>query len=161
MMPPTKLHLTTYISNEPNFGRIHLVGQCTGTFKNVFILYFIQTFRCKTSLPRTHHPSCALWRHSRRPFTSSPASLTAFSSRPSVVPHPSRFTPPQSRQSAMLFLQSLQLGLSHPPHPQASVFSPTLVRGVGDGEYILACGRGSGGPQFQRQRENILGTLGT
>jgi hypothetical protein len=58
---------------------------------------------------------------------------------------------PQRRQSAMLFLQSSELG--PPPHPQPSV-SPPLVPG---GTHSLA-GEGVGGSQFGRG-DRQCGTL--
>ncbi len=66
----------------------------------------------------------------------------------------------QSRQSAKLFLQSLELGLPH-PLTRRRVCPPLPPPGSG-GRVTLACGRGGGGSQSQWG--DILvhcGTLGT
>jgi hypothetical protein len=57
------------------------------------------------------------------------------------MPHKIIIITPEYRQSAKLFFQSSELGLPHPPHPQASVASPFGSGGRG----TLACCRGGGG----------------
>jgi len=64
-----------------------------------------------------------------------------------------RDSPAQSRQSAMLFLQSSELG--PPPHPQPSV-SPPLVPG---GTHSLA-GERVGGPKSDEGTDTAVRTLG-
>ncbi len=59
--------------------------------------------------------------------------------------------PPQSRQSAKLFLQSSELGLPHP-------FSRRPPFGPG-GESTLACGRGVGGDLIPTRGHTLWGAL--
>ncbi len=59
-----------------------------------------------------------------------------------------------SRHSARLFLQSSELELAHPPHPQASVFPLLWFGGDGGVTHSLA-GEGVGGSQLRTRGQSL------